>query len=169
MSEQDPKWIILGRITGLFGVRGWVKLFSYTSPRTNILEYASCYLNRAGKWKACEILEGHSQGKGIVARFKGFEDREQAVVLIGADIAVRRDQLPEAEAGAYYWTDLENLRVQTLEGRELGQVERLFETGSNDVLVINGERQRLLPYIDSVIRAVDLEQGLIIVDWDPDF
>ena len=169
MNEQDPKWIILGRITGKFGVRGWVKIFSFTSPRTNILEYTSCYLNRAGEWVICKMLEGRRHGKGIIARFESFDDRDQADLLIGADIAVRRDQLPAAEAGTYLWADLENLQVLTLKGRELGHVDHLIATGANDVLVVAGERERLLPYIGSVISNIDLERGQIIVDWDPEF
>ena len=159
----------MGRIIGQFGVRGWVKLFSYTSPRANILKYTTCYLNRAGEWKATKILEGRPHGKRIIAKFEHFDDREQSGVLIGADIAVRRDQLPTPKAGTYLWADLENLWVQTLEGKNLGRVDYLLETGSNDVLVVAGERERLLPYTNSVIREIDLERNLIIVDWDPDF
>ena len=169
LNEQKSKWIVLGRIIGQFGIRGWVKVFSYTSPQTNILQYKSCFLNRAGEWEACKILEGRCHGKRIVARFEHFDDRDQASTLVGADIAIRRDQLPAPKAGTYFWADLENLWVQTLQGRKLGRVAHLFETGSNDVLVVAGERERLLPYIESVIKDIDLERGLIIVDWDPDF
>ena len=168
-DKQDPRWVILGRISGLFGVRGWVKVFSHTSPRSNILEHKTWYLLTAGGRERIRLKAGRVHGKGIVAQLEGFDDRDRAAELLGTDIAVPREQLPQAAEGEYYWTDLEGLRVQTLKGEELGRIDHLFETGSNDVMVVKGERERLIPFIDQVISAVDLEAGVITVDWDPDF
>jgi 16S rRNA processing protein RimM len=167
--EKDPEWVILGRVSGLFGVRGWVKVFSHTSPRTNILEHKSWYLLTAGGREKVRLKAGRAHGKGIVALLEGFEDRDRAAELLGTDIAVPRDWLPQAEEGEYYWADLEGLRVRTLEGEELGRIDHLFETGSNDVMVVKGERERLIPFIDQVISEVDLDGGCITVEWDPDF
>lgn len=169
MNELDPKWVILGRVTGLFGVRGWVKVFSETVPRTNILDYPVWYLKRSGGWREYGLEEGHPQGKGIVARLAGCDDRDQAALLTGSEIAVPREQLPQAGEDEYYWTDLEGLRVSNLQGADLGRVDHLFETGSNDVMVVRGDRQRLIPFIGSVVRRVDLDEGSIVVDWDPEF
>lgn len=165
-SEMVP----LGHISGVFGVRGWVKVHSDTEPRDNILSYSPWYLRRGDRWEARKLLDGHSQGKGLVARVQGCDDRDQAAALMGTLIAVPRKQLPALEQDEFYWSDLEGLRVVTTQGVELGQVSHLFSTGANDVLVVKGEHERLLPYVwDQVILGVDLEAGLIRVDWDPEF
>jgi len=170
VEGHAPKMVALGRISGVFGVHGWVKVFSHTSPRSNILEYSPWYLGSGRHWDAVEVLDGQSHGKGVIARLAGCTDRDQAAALIGREIAVQREQLPDPEVGDYYWADLEELRVQTTGGLDLGRVDHLFETGANDVLVVQGERERLIPYIwGDVVRSVDLEAGLLVVDWDPDF
>ena len=172
MTAKAPtsKMVAMGHISGVFGVRGWVKVFSHTSPPSNILSYSPWYLGREGHWVGFEVMKGQSHGKGVVAQLAGVLDRDQAAALMGREIAVYRRQLPEPEAGEYYWTDLQGLRVQTTGGVQLGRVDRLFETGANDVLVVQGERERLIPYIwEEVIRSVDLEAGVLVVDWDPDF
>lgn len=162
--------IILGRISGLFGVRGWVKVYSHTSPREGILGYPTWYLRCGDGWQAYPLASGQAHGKGVVAKLAGFEDRDQAATLIGRDIAVGRAQLPKLQPGEYYWTDLEGLRVKNLEGVDLGVVSHLFETGANDVLVVKGDRERLIPYTwGEAVREVDPPTGFIVVDWDPDF
>ena len=162
--------IILGRVSGLFGVKGWVKVYSHTSPREGILRYKTWYLKRETDWQAYELAAGQAQSKGVVAKLAGFEDRDQAAKLIDLDIGVRREQLPKLKPGEYYWSDLEGLRVENLDGVELGVVSHLFETGANDVLVVKGERERLIPYTrGEAVREVDLQAGIILVDWDPDF
>jgi len=166
---DSSRWVVLGRVSGLFGVKGWVKVFSDTAPRENILGYSCWYLKRGGEWQPYDLLDGRRQGKAVVARLEGCNDRDQAAELIGTDIAIPRDRLPPTQAGEYYWTDLQGLRVETLDGIDLGKVDHLFETGANDVLVAKGDRQRLIPFIDGVIDRVDLETGLIRVDWDPEF
>jgi len=160
----------LGRIAGVFGVRGWVKVHSDTEPRDNILSYSPWYLQQGGDWEPRKLLDGRRQGKGLVARLQGCADRDQAAALMGCLIAVPRDWLPALDPDEYYWSDLEGLRVVTATGAELGRVSQLFATGANDVLVVRGERERLLPFVwNRVILEVDLEGGLIRVDWDPDF
>ena len=146
-----------------------MKVYSDTRPRQNILEYSPWYLQREGRWEARELLAGRRQGKTLVAHLEGCNDREAARQLMGATIAVRRSQLGTG-GEEYYWTDLEGLRVVTETGEELGVVDHLIETGSNDVLVVKGERERLIPWLpEQVIRSVDLEQGLLVVDWEPEF
>ena len=121
-------------------------------------------------WNEYKVLSGRIHGKGLVARLEGVDDRDTAHSLKGFDIAVNRDQLPKTTEGEYYWVDLEGLDVRTIEGVALGKVDYLFETGANDVLVVKGDRERLVPYIsDQVIKSVDLQKALIVVDWDPDF
>lgn len=144
-------------------------MFSYTQPREAILDYDSWYLKRDDKWQPAGLLEGKKHGKAIIAHVEGVDDRDEATRLIGHDIAVSRDELPEVERDTYYWTDLEGLRVVHRDGTELGTVAYLLETGANDVLVVQGETERLIPFVaDKVILDVDLKDGVISVDWEWD-
>jgi 16S rRNA processing protein RimM len=168
MSGPWPEGLVtLGRIVGLFGIRGWVKVHSETRPREEILQYSPWQVRLRGQWREIALAEGRCQGPGIVARLEGYSDRNQAQELVGAEIAVRREQLPPVKAGEYYWAQLEGLKVVNLQGVELGVVSHLFETGSNDVLVVKGERERLIPFTKYAVHEVDLERGVIRVDWDP--
>ncbi len=168
-AEQEA-YIVVGRISGVYGVRGWVKVYSHTQPRTNILSYGTWYLRGQNGWQEVMLKDGKSHGKGVIAQLEGCDDRDQALALRGRDIAIRREQLAETGANDYYWDDLIGLDVVTETGVELGTVHHLFETGANDVLVIRGERERLIPYIpEQVIVSIDLEAGRIVVDWDPEF
>lgn len=162
-------YVILGRIAGIYGVRGWVKVYSETRQREDILRYPRWSLRRLSGWQEVAVLDGRAQSGGVVACLEGVEDRDQARALIGTDIAVRREELPPAETGTYYWADLEGLKVVNLEGVELGTVSHLFETGANDVLVVAGDRERLIPYTQAAVKEVDLAGGILRVDWDADF
>ncbi|MCP4299977.1 MAG: ribosome maturation factor RimM [Gammaproteobacteria bacterium] len=164
-----PDPIVLGRISGVFGVKGWVKVFSYTEPREAVLKYESWLLGREGQWQSAKVAEGQRHGKTVVVRIDGFEDRDQAATLVGTEIGVPRDELPETEDGRYYWSDLEGLRVVRSDGSELGKLAYLLETGAHDVMVIKGDEERLVPFVkDDVVIDVDLAAGVITVDWDWD-
>ena len=166
----DDDLVIVGKISSPYGIKGWVKIHSYTDPVTNILDYAPWYLSVDDGWQKVEVLQGRPHGKTVVAHLAAVANPEEAVKLRGKSIAVEISQLPQPAAGEYYWSELEGLRVVNLEGVELGVVDHLFETGANDVLVVVGERERLLPYVmEHTVKSVDLEQGLITVDWDADF
>jgi len=175
MSDQAPPnaadcgLVIMGRVIGVYGVRGWVKVKSHTRERADILDYDLWMLRLQDVWCEFRIAEGRIHGAGLVARLEGFADREAAVTLMGADIAVRTAQLPVLERGAYYWAQLEGLTVVNLQGVGFGTVSNLFETGANDVMVVRGERERLIPYVRDVVREVDLAARTVIVDWDADF
>jgi len=162
------KKVALGYISAVHGIKGWVKVHSWTRPMEAILDYQPWLLGE--QEKSVKILDGRKQGKGLVACLPGIKDREQAITLVGQQIFVRRDQMPSTAENEYYWSDLEGLEVRTTKGELLGTVERLMETGANDVLVIRGQRQHLVPFVQGqyVIR-VDLDGGTIEVDWDPDF
>ena len=144
-------------------------MFSYTRPREAILDYDRWYLKRKGDWQAAAIREGKRHGKAVIAHIEGVDDRDEAAGLVDCDIAVERGALPAAEDGSYYWADLEGLQVVHRDGTELGRVAYLMETGANDVLVVQGDTERLIPFIlDKVVLGVDLEQGVISVDWEWD-
>ena len=120
--------------------------------------------------KPVRIADGRLQGKGLAVLLPGFEDREQAATLVGLQIFVRREQLPATAKDEYYWSDLEGLEVRTTAGVVLGRVMRLMETGANDVLVVRGNREHLVPFVQGqYVTRVDLEAGEIEVDWDPEF
>lgn len=133
-----------------------------------IFEYQPWLLGDDGK--PVMIIDGRKQGKGLAALLPGSDDRDQAALLVGTQIFVDRDQMPPTEDDEYYWSDLEGLKVITTDGKALGQVERMMETGANDVMVVNGDRERLIPFVQGqYVKRVDLEAELIEVDWDPDF
>lgn len=170
MIREHDSTVGVGKISGVFGIKGWLKIFSYTSPKENILHYSPWLLIKKGETKTVEVVSGHLQGGGIVADIKGVNDRNQAETLVGWEIFIRREQLPATSKGEYYWSDLIGLEVVTTEGVELGVVDYLLETGANDVLIVKGERERAVPFIQNqVIVKVDREAGRIVVDWDPDF
>ncbi len=166
-NQADSTVVVLGRVSGVHGIRGWVKLFSYTSPRDGILEYSDCRVLQDGGWSETRIVEGRRQGKSIVARFEGIDDRDAAAALIDREIGVLRGQMPEPDEGSYYWSDLEGLRVDGVDGKTIGHVDHLIETGANDVLVVAGSSETLIPFLpDSVVKMVDLDAGVIVVDWE---
>ena len=171
MQAPGDKRLLVGRIVGLFGVDGWMKIESYTDPRERIFAYRPWLLRHAQGEREIDRASGRAQGKGLVAQLPGVADRDAASALIGAEIWVARSQLPKAKRGEYYWIDLEGLAVVTEEGVALGTVSHLFATGANDVLVVrDGERERMVPFVlKQFVKEVDLDSGRIVVDWDPEF
>ena len=170
MSGEQSKPVLLGRVTGLYGVKGWIKIHSYTQPRENIVNFGRWTLRHGDDHAPMEVENGRIQGRTVVAKLLGIDDREQASTLIGAEITVERDDLPPCEPGEYYWADLEGLDVRTAAGDDLGRIDYLFSTGAHDILVVLGERQRLIPFVKQrIVREIDMERGLIVVDWDPDY
>ena len=167
---MPQRLIPVGRISGVYGVRGWVRIFSWTRPRDNIVSYQPWYLKQGDSWTEVRLAEGRGHGKGVVARLEGCTDREAAHKLIGAEIAVSREQMPDTGPDEYYWHDLQGLQVINLQDELLGRVDHLLETGANDVLVVSGERERLIPFVTGqTVQDVDLDAGVIRVDWDKDF
>ena len=127
-------------------------------------------MKQGGDWQPRQVAEGKRHGKGVVARLEDCVDRDQALQLMGSEIGIRRDQLPDTAPGEYYWGDLQGLEVLTEDGASLGTVDHLMETGANDVLVVKGDRERLIPFVlQQVVTRVDLDAGTIQVDWDKDF
>lgn len=171
MDREDAgQRVVIGRIVGVHGVRGWVKVYSWTRPVENIFGYPRWLLRRPTGWQPVTVAAGRSQGKGLIAQLEGIDDREAARAWVGCDVAVPRSELPAPEPGEYYWSDLEGLRVETVVGDDLGVVHHLIETGANDVLVVHGERERLIPFTPGEhVVEVDLARSLIRVDWDPGF
>ncbi|MCK5894645.1 MAG: ribosome maturation factor RimM [Endozoicomonadaceae bacterium] len=178
VAEQG---VIMGRITAVYGIKGWIKVYSFTAPMESILKYRQWLLRYPdGRTQAVSIDGGRKQGKGMVAHVLGCDDRDDALQFTESDILIRRDELPELESGDYYWHQLEGLTVFALteSGDEvnLGKVDHLIETGANDVLVVHAtrgsvdQRKRMVPYLlDRVVKEVNLEKGFIRLLWEPDF
>ena len=169
MAAGERRCVVLGCITGPYGTRGWVKVHSSTEPPGNILRYTPWQVGRCGRWSPIGVAEGRVQGRGVIVRLDGCHDRDGAGEYRGCEIAVERSRLPDVEDGEFYWTDLVGLRVATTGGVRLGEVERMMETGANDVMVVRGDIERLIPFLPgTVVQSVDIERGAIIVDWHPD-
>ena len=174
MSDSDNNYLIIGRISSVFGIKGWIKLVSHSRPRENIFSYSHWFVKSPkGQWGKVEVQAGKPQGKTLVAKLAGLDSREVAEQWINADIAISRDMLPRTDQDDYYWADLIGLNVHTEDGEEIGTVIRLMETGSNDVLVVKNDdtqKEHLIPWVmEQVIINVDLSGGQILVDWDTDF
>lgn len=175
MAGNEPdKRIIIGRISGTHGIRGWLKVFSYTDPRENIFLYQPWLLGEGrGKsgaaWTEIKFADCGTSGKTLVVKLPGIEDRESAYQFVGRSLAVYRERLPELEPGEYYWADLIDMEVVAVTGERLGRVIDIHATGANDVLVVQGDRRRTIPFVmGEVIREVDEDASLIKVDWEWD-
>jgi 16S rRNA processing protein RimM len=166
----DAQRVVLGRVSGAFGVTGWVKVLSYTDPSANILDYKSWQLRtRNGGWQTVELIEGREVSKGIQARLEGITDRDAAAELRGIDIAVWRSELPNLAAGEHYWEDLLDLEVFTPEGELLGKVDHFSETAAHPLLIVRGEREHWIPLVKGRIKNVDTVQRRVVVDWGLDW
>jgi len=171
MTDTTTRRILLGRIHGAFGVRGELKLESFTEPAAQVLRYQPWILRDPhGREREVSGARGRETAKGVVVFLPEVEDRDAAEALRGTEIYVPRSALPPPKPGEYYWVDLEGLRVVNLEGADFGTVSHLFATGANDVLVAQGERERMIPFIEpDYVRSVDFDAGVVTVDWDADF
>ncbi|MFV9615957.1 MAG: ribosome maturation factor RimM [Gammaproteobacteria bacterium] len=194
-QDETSGKVILGRITGVYGVQGWVKVFSYTDPMEAIVDYSSWYIRAEGRnpehknqapWTEVQLKAGKRHAKTVVAKLEHCNDRDAAMAYVGTEIAIELEQLESLkETNEYYWRDLIGLSVINQQNVELGVVKSLLETGANDVLVVASEiesenitktgaktevRERLIPWtMNNAIIAVDLEKKVIEVDWDPEF
>ncbi|MGH8519438.1 MAG: ribosome maturation factor RimM [Panacagrimonas sp.] len=171
--------LTLGRVAGVYGIKGWVKLQSFTRPVENLLEYRDVWIDRGGNATGgfeAKLTEGRIHGGTLVARLTGpdgqvIEDRDIAAGLIGSEIRVDRSRLPKAEEGEFYWFDLVGLVVRNVEGVVLGKVDSVTSNGAQDVLVVqDGQTERLIPFVQGpIIRSVSLDAQEIVADWQPDY
>ena len=194
MTLPKGKLVPVGKVSGVHGVSGWVKIYSDTQPRENIFRYQPWFLRvgasarrsvgavfstDASDSDAFDVLSWRTQGKTLVAKLKGIEERDAATALIGTPILIAQEQLPGLNKGEFYWSQLIGLRVETSVDSQildLGVVDSFIETGANDVLVVKGDSgsidltERLIPWVpDQYILNVDLSLGKLTVDWDPEF
>ena len=169
-DDTGAAQIIIGRVSNTFGVRGWIRLQSYTRPKDNVLSFPLWSVQLNGRWRQMTVLAARRQGRSLVAHLQGCDDVDTARRMLSAPLAVPRALLPPLQQGEYYWSDLVGMTVLTRAGVCLGKVQRLLETGANDVLVVQGERERLIPFIGQrVVKHVDVERRCIAVDWEREF
>ena len=173
--ENADDLIVVGKIFSVHGVRGEVKVFSFTDPIDNLLQYRHWTLRREGVVKQVELVKGRSGQKDLVAKLKGLDDRDEARLLSGFEICISRSLLPNLANDEYYWYQLVGLSVINQDGHLFGKVDHLLETGANDVMVVKpcagslDDRERLLPYTEQCVLAIDLAAGEMRVEWDADF
>ena len=159
-----PGTVELGRVVGAFGIKGWVRLRSYTDPPANILRYRT-WLIGGREWS---LVEGRDQGDGVVAALAGLEDRDAAAALRGAAIEVPRSALPKPKRGEFYWTDVLGSEVVSTTGAKLGTLQSVTSNGAQDVMVVAGEVERLIPFVvGPIVQHVDAAAKKILVEWDP--
>jgi 16S rRNA processing protein RimM len=173
---SKPDLVTVGRITAVYGVRGWIKIHSYTEPMENILQYAQWWLQGDSGWEPLQIDGGKRHGKGLIAHIRDVDDRELAARYCQRDIAIASSELPRLDEGEYYWHQLQGLHVVSeFEGQQydFGQVVQMLETGANDVLLVRGgsdKRERLIPYLPGeYVTNINLDAGVMTVVWDPEF
>lgn len=159
----------MGYITGAFGIRGWVKVQALTAEAGGLLDYGAWWIGDDSGWRRFEVEKAQAGAGAVSAKLAGCEDREAAARFRGQQVAVSRGEFPAAGDNEFYWADLIGLKVVNTQGEDLGTVSRVFETGANDVLVVEGERERLVPFIEDVVREVDLEARVLRVEWGADY
>ncbi|BCA94082.1 ribosome maturation factor RimM [Legionella antarctica] len=169
MSNQ-ANWIVIGRFGRPHGIKGFVTVHSFTEPRDNILRYTDWHAFLSSSWQPVKILSIEVHNKAIVAQIEGYPDRELVARLTNTEIAVQKDQLAELETGEYYWHQLIGMNVVNQKGDSFGAVVEVMPTGANDVLVVQGEKRHLIPYLPGqFIIDINDSQQIITVDWDLDF
>jgi len=169
--SADPAALVrLGEVCGVHGIKGWVKVRSFTEPRSNLIAYRDWLLETGGQRRSVHVEDAALAGRNVIAKLEGVDAPELARELVGSIVLVRRAEMPRCAPGEFYWADLEGLEVRSLAGIVLGKVARLIATGANDVIVLAGREGRMIPFIaDRIVRQVDLEAGVIVVDWDASF
>jgi len=173
--KREQTLIVVGKVLSAHGVRGELKVYSFTEPPANLLDYPKWIIRGNGKQYEIKRVESRQQGKNLLVRLEGLDDRDQAQQLAGLEICIPRSELPELDDGEYYWHQLEGLKVIEQNGHLLGRIERMLSTGANDVMRVLpcegslDKRERLLPYTADCVQQVDLAAGEIRVEWDADF
>ena len=166
---QRDETVCVGHILGAQGVKGEVRVFSNTDPRENIVSYSPWLVEVDGQIETIEV-NGRLQGKNVIANLAGIEDRDGATELIGSKIYILPEQLPKLDNDEYYWSDLIGMEVKSLQAEALGTIESMMETGASDVMVLQGDKERLIPFVmDDIVREIDLVNKQMVVDWQADY
>lgn len=168
MSQSNPSYIVIGKFGATYGIHGWIKILAYTEFGENILNYQPWYIQRTpDTWTPISIEDGRLHNNGVIVKPSNVHTPEEARLLTGYTIAITRDQLPPLKKNEFYWSDLIGITVINQHGETLGKIAYLMETGSNDVIVVKGEKEHAIPYLmDTVIKSIDLDKREMHVDWE---
>jgi len=175
MNKENQ--IILGKVGAVYGIKGWLKIHSFTDELEAILDYFPWSLKLGNKTQTVEITDWRKHNKGLIVKVGNIDDRDEAQALVGSEILTNENSLPDLPQGEFYWRDLIGMSVVTSKGYDLGVVSDMMETGANDVLVVKAnlndgfsKKERLIPYLfEDVVESVSIENKQICVDWDPGF
>ena len=166
MSE----FVVMGKVVGSHGIKGWLKIQPFSEEINALCSHPVWFLSKDEiEWDELKVQESSMQGRTVLAKIENTNDRNEADRLRGYLIGIKKNDLPILEKGKYYWSDLIGLEVFNQEKFNFGVVDSIMETGSNDVVVIKGEKETLIPYLDNVILNIDLVKKSILVDWDENF
>jgi 16S rRNA processing protein RimM len=174
MKAEENTLVVMGRIVAPYGVVGWLKVLPDTELIDGLLDYSTWWVGKEGHWQEKKVVSAKVHNDVLVVKLLGIDDRDAAFSCKGLQVSVPRALLPKPEENAYYWSDLTGLAVKNLQDVDFGHITSVFETGANDVIVVNtgkenGNVERLIPFIDQVVLTVDLEAKTMLVDWDSDF
>ncbi len=171
LLKQAAQLVVMGRIVAPYGLKGWVRIEPFSAEPDGLSAYPSVWVGRNGDWRELKVAQSVLQhGASLVARFEGCVERDAALALKGSEVAVKREALPQNAKDEFYWVDLVGLKVVNAKDEELGTVAELFENGAHPVMrIVDGETERLLPFIEQVVRQVEMAQGRIRVEWELDW
>jgi 16S rRNA processing protein RimM len=169
--------LVIGIIGAPYGVKGWVKITSYTHDLDGVFAYTPWLLGQVQEGNKYVVDQWRTHNKGLVAKLVGVDNRDDAEGIKNLEISIKAAMLPELDGSDVYWRELVGMRVVTEKGYNLGVIKELFETGANDVLLVKanlndafGQKERMVPYLlDQVIKQVDRQAKTVTVDWDPAF
>jgi 16S rRNA processing protein RimM len=174
-SPVADDFVVLGRILGPYGVKGWLKINPFTTEHGTLLGHPAWWIRPrggSGAWREMALESGREHGATLVAQLAGITDREAAVLLKGSDVGVPRAALPAAADDEIYYSDLVGLAVVNRQGVPLGTVSSVQDYGAHPVFRVTDETtavERLIPFVDAYVDSVDLAAGRIDVDWQPDY
>jgi 16S rRNA processing protein RimM len=167
---DNKNWVVVGRFGRPHGIKGLVTVHSFTEPRENILNYADWHACINHVWQPINVLHIETHHKALLAQVDGYPSREDVAALTHVDIAVQESELEVLEPGVFYWYQLIGMNVVNTKGEPFGIVTEVLATGSNDVLVVQGDKKHLIPYLlELYIKNIDSVKRIIIADWDMDF
>ncbi len=164
------EWLLIGKISAAFGIKGWIKILSHTHPKSRIKLYTPWYVCKSSIYESLKIRKIQMHSKNLIAQIDGTHNRNEAEKLLGLGIYIKKSQLPKLADNNYYWYELEGMRVYNVLHVELGVVDYLLSVSVHDVLVIkNKEKEYLVPFIKPYLKKVNVQKRIIIIDWEEDF
>ncbi len=169
MKTESDELVIMGRIVAPYGVQGWLKVVPDTENLDGLLNFKTWRIGNELAWQAMKLKSGKVHNDVLLVKLEGVDDRDAAFACKGRLVAVQRNELPALDNDEFYWSDLIGLAVKNQQGVDFGRVVDVFETGANDVIVVKGEVDRLIPFTEQTVVEVNMEEKTMLVDWGADF